>query len=223
MAAVSSEIDVLHIPTPGEQLRRRALGHTGVTLGTGVLIAILVLAAAAPLLAPHDPYAQDLSRRLIPPIWHDAGTWTHALGTDMLGRDYLSRLIYGSRISLLIGFSVIALLIAAIGIYGLIEYSVTTRTHEIGIRMAIGAQSGEIFRMIIGEGLKLSLAGVSIGLLGAAWLGRAGSSLLFRVTPTDPWTFGAVSLLLTAVATAACYFPARRAMKLDPVGALRTE
>ena len=106
MAAVSSEIQVLHVPTPGEQLRRRALGHTGVTLGAGVLIAILVLAIAAPLLAPHDPYAQDLARRLIPPIWHDAGTWMHPLGTDMLGRDYLSRLIYGSRISLLIGFSV---------------------------------------------------------------------------------------------------------------------
>ena len=106
MAAVSSEIQVLHVPTPGEQLRGRALQHTGVTLGAGVLLAILVLAFAAPLLAPYDPYAQDLSRRLIPPIWHDTGTWTHPLGTDMLGRDYLSRLIYGSRISLLIGFSV---------------------------------------------------------------------------------------------------------------------
>ena len=106
MAAVPSEIQVLQVPTPGEQLRRRAFAHTGVTLGAGVLLAILVLAFAAPLLAPYDPYAQDLSRRLIPPIWHDSGTWTHPLGTDMLGRDYLSRLIYGSRISLLIGFSV---------------------------------------------------------------------------------------------------------------------
>jgi len=125
--------------------------------------------------------------------------------------------------SLLAGFSMVALLMAAIGIYGLIQYSVATRTREIGIRMAIGAQTGEIFRMIIGEGLKLSLAGLAVGLLGALWLGRAVSSLLFGVTATDPLTFTIVSLLLTAVATAACYFPARRAMKVEPVVALRQE
>jgi len=125
--------------------------------------------------------------------------------------------------SLLIGFSVVALLMAAIGIYGLIQYSVATRTHEIGIRMAVGAQAGEIFRMIIGEGLKLSLAGLVLGLVGALWLGQAGSSLLFGVTATDPLTFITVSLLLTAAATAACYFPARRAMKVEPIVALRQE
>ena len=125
--------------------------------------------------------------------------------------------------SLLIGFSVVALLMAAIGIYGLIQYSIATRTHEIGIRMAVGAQAGEIFRMIIGEGLKLSLTGLVLGLVGALWLGRAGSSLLFGVTATDPLTFITVSLLLTAVATAACYFPARRAMKVEPMVALRQE
>ena len=125
--------------------------------------------------------------------------------------------------SLLIGFSVVALLMAAIGIYGLIQYSIARRTHEIGIRMAVGAQAGEIFRMIIGEGLKLSLTGLVLGLVGALWLGRAGSSLLFGVTATDPLTFITVSLLLTAVATAACYFPARRAMKVEPIVALRQE
>jgi putative ABC transport system permease protein len=125
--------------------------------------------------------------------------------------------------SLLIGFSVIALLMAAIGIYGLIQYSIVTRTHEIGIRMAVGAQAGEIFRMIIREGLELSLAGLVLGLVGALWLGRAGSSLLFGVTATDPLTFITVSLLLIAVATAACYFPARRAMKVEPMVALRQE
>ena len=125
--------------------------------------------------------------------------------------------------SLLIGFSAVALLMAAIGIYGLIQYSIATRTHEIGIRMAVGAQTGEIFRMIIGEGLKLSLTGLVLGLVGALWLGRAGSSLLFGVTVTDPLTFIAVSLLLTMVAIAACYFPARRAMKVEPVVALRQE
>ena len=123
--------------------------------------------------------------------------------------------------SLLTGFSVVALLMAAVGIYGLIQYSIATRTQEIGLRMAIGAQAGDIFRMIIGEGLTLSLTGVALGLVGAWWLGRAGSSLLFGVTASDPLTFMTVSLLLTAVAVAACYFPARRAMTVDPIVALR--
>ena len=124
--------------------------------------------------------------------------------------------------SLLTGFSVVALLMAAIGIYGLIQYSIAMRTREIGLRMAIGAQAGDIFRMVIREGLVLSLTGVAIGLVGALWLGRAGSSLLFGVSAADPLTITTVSLVLTAVAVAACYFPARRAMKVDPMVALRT-
>jgi putative ABC transport system permease protein len=123
--------------------------------------------------------------------------------------------------SLLTGFSVVALLMAAVGIYGLIQYSVATRIPEIGLRMAIGAQASDIFRMIIGEGLTLSLVGLALGLVGAWWLGRAASSLLSGVTATDPLTFTTVSLLLTAVGAAACYFPARRAMTVDPVVALR--
>jgi putative ABC transport system permease protein len=123
--------------------------------------------------------------------------------------------------SLLTGFSVVALLMAAVGIYGLIQYSVATRTQEIGLRMALGAETGHIFRTIMGEGLTLSLTGVAFGLVGAWWLGRVGSSLLSGVTASDPSTFATVSLLLTAVAIAACYFPARRAMKVDPVVALR--
>ena len=125
--------------------------------------------------------------------------------------------------SLLTGFSVVALLMAAVGIYGLIQYSVATRTQEIGVRMAIGAGAGDIFRMIIGEGLALSLTGLALGLAGAWWLGRAGSSLLLGVTASDPLTFTTVSLLLTAVATAACYFPARRAMIVDPMMAIRDQ
>jgi ABC-type antimicrobial peptide transport system permease subunit len=125
--------------------------------------------------------------------------------------------------SLLTGFSLAALLMAAVGIYGLIQYSIATRTHEIGIRMAVGAEAGEIFRMILGEGLKLSLTGLMLGLLGALWLGRVASSLLFGVAPTDPLTFMVVSSLLVAVAVAACCFPARRAMKIEPIVALRQE
>jgi predicted permease len=137
---------------------------------------------------------------------------------DQLGT-YLTQRRF--QTSLLIGFSIAALLMAAVGIYGLIQYSIATRTQEIGLRMAIGAQAGDIFGMIIGEGLTLSLTGLAIGLVGAWWLGRAGSSLLFGVSATDPLTTVTVSLLLTAVATAACYLPARRAMKVDPIVALR--
>jgi putative ABC transport system permease protein len=110
---------------------------------------------------------------------------------------------------------------AAVGIDGLIQYSVASRTQEIGVRMAIGAQAGDLVRMMIGEGLTLSLTGLALGLVGAWWLGRAGSSLLSGVTASDPLTFTGVSLLLTAVAIAACYFPARRAMTVDPIVALR--
>jgi predicted permease len=125
--------------------------------------------------------------------------------------------------SLLVAFSAVSLLMAAIGIYGLVQYSVATRTQEIGIRLAVGAQAGDIFRMIIGEGLKLSLTGLVLGLVGALWVGRAGSILLFGVAATDPLTFVSVSLVLTGVATAACYFPARRAMKVEPIDALRQQ
>lgn len=125
--------------------------------------------------------------------------------------------------TLLISFALVALLMAAIGIYGLIQYSVAQRTHEIGIRMAIGARTSDVFRMIIGEGLKLTVTGLLIGLGIAIVLGRTASSLLFGVSATDPLTFTAVSLLLIAVATAACYVPARRAMQIDAVTALRQD
>lgn len=102
-------LDTALAPGPGALLRRRVFGHASLMIGLGILAVIFFMAFAAPLLAPHDPYDQDLARRLIPPIWHDKGTWTYPLGTDGLGRDYLSRLIYGSQISLLIGFAVMAI------------------------------------------------------------------------------------------------------------------
>jgi peptide/nickel transport system permease protein len=108
MSAVVAPEELL-APSPAALLRRRVLGHTGLLLGAAVLGVVLFTALAAPLLAPYDPYDQDLARRLIPPIWHAEGTWAHPLGTDMLGRDYLSRLVYGSRISLLIGFAVMVI------------------------------------------------------------------------------------------------------------------
>jgi putative ABC transport system permease protein len=125
--------------------------------------------------------------------------------------------------SLLTGFSVVALLMAAIGIYGLIHYSVATRTREIAIRIAVGARPGDIFRIVVREGLQLSVSGLVLGLAGALLVGRAGSNLLFGVSAADPLTFTAVSLLLTIVAAAACYFPARRATKVEPLVALRQD
>jgi len=123
--------------------------------------------------------------------------------------------------SLLTGFSVVALLLSTIGIYGLIQYSVATRSHEIGLRMALGARAEDIFRMVLREGLLLSVTGLVLGLVGALWLGQVGSSLLFGVTATDPMTFVAVSLLVMVVACAACYVPARRAMRVAPIVALQ--
>lgn len=127
------------------------------------------------------------------------------------------------QVWLLIGFSAVALLMAAIGIYGLIQYATTARTHEIGIRLALGARPAEIFRMTIAEGLKLSLTGLAIGLVGAAWMTSAGASLLYGVSATDPGTFLVVTLLLTVVAALACYGPARRARKVEPAAALRQD
>jgi peptide/nickel transport system permease protein len=96
-------------PSRGALLRRRVVGHAGLMIGAGLLALIVLLALLAPMLAPYDPYAQDLTRRLIPPFWYGKGTWTHPLGTDNLGRDYLSRIIYGARISLLIGVAVMVI------------------------------------------------------------------------------------------------------------------
>jgi len=93
-------------PSPRQIMRRAMLRHKGFLMGLAVIIVVTLLTILAPVLAPHDPYAQDLSQRLIPPVWQAKGTWDHPLGTDNLGRDYLSRLIYGSRVSLLIGLSV---------------------------------------------------------------------------------------------------------------------
>ena len=109
MVDAALQIAEIGQPTAGARVRGRVFGQTSLVLGAAILLAICAIAVLAPALAPHDPYAQDLTRRLIPPLWYPKGDWTHPLGTDNLGRDYLSRTLYGARISLLIGLSVMVI------------------------------------------------------------------------------------------------------------------
>lgn len=107
--SVSPESGLLPEPSPWQRLSRRVLGHHSMTLGVVILGIIVVLAILAPLISPHDPFAQDVSNRLVPPVWFEKGNWSHLLGTDKLGRDYFSRLLYGARVSLTIGLVAVML------------------------------------------------------------------------------------------------------------------
>ena len=148
-----------------------------------------------------------------------------ALGSVRTMEQVISRTTASRRfsISLVSSFAALALVLAAIGIYAVLAYSVARRTHEIGVRVALGARRGDVVRLVLAQGLRVTAAGVIVGVAGALLLTRFIQSLLYGVAPTDPETFAAVLLLLFGVALAASYLPARRAMRVDPMVALRYE
>ena len=122
-----------------------------------------------------------------------------------------------------VSFALVALVLAAIGIYGVMAYAVAQRTTEIGVRMALGATPSEVFRLVVGDGLKLTGIGVAVGVVASLIVARWLTTLLFDVRPGDPWTLAATAGVLLLVAAVACFVPARRATRVDPMVALRAE
>jgi len=141
---------------------------------------------------------------------------TERLVSDSIAAPRFVLLLLGS-------FACVALLLAGLGIYGVMAYSVAQRTQEIGIRIALGSQARDVLRLVVGQGMKLALVGVGIGLAASFGLTRLMSKLLFSVSPTDPLTFAAIVVLLLLIALLACWVPARRATRVDPLVALRCE
>ncbi len=162
-----------------------------------------------------SPIVQRVVRALDPNVQVSVAT----LGKSM------ERWVWFSQVGAMLssGLGILGLFLASVGIYGVMSYSVTQRTHELGIRMALGADKPEILKLILGQGLRITLVGVAVGLMIALAVTRVIAAVLYGVKPTDPATFGGVSLLLTGIAVTASYLPARRATRVDPMVALRYE
>lgn len=155
---------------------------------------------------------------------HELDPSAPVTNTEPLGQVVASSLRDWRFHAILLGiFGALAMLIAAIGVYGVISYSMAQRTHEIGVRMALGAQRRDVMRLVLSQGARLTLVGISVGMLAAFGLTRLMASLLYGVKPTDAVTFASVAILLMSIALLACYIPARRAMGVDPMVALRYE
>jgi putative ABC transport system permease protein len=148
------------------------------------------------------------------PVWK-VRTLEHLLSLNVADRRFV--------LWLMTCFAGLAVLLTALGIYGVVSYTVAQRTHEIGVRMALGAEGRDVLRMVLGRGMRLALMGVGAGLLAAFAVTRLMSGLLYGVSAADPLTYAAVALLLALVALVACYIPARRATRVDPLVALRYE
>jgi ABC-type antimicrobial peptide transport system permease subunit len=175
-------------------------------------ISIVVRADGAPanLAAPLRALVRDLDREV--PVY-SVQTMDERVASSV-GRQRF----YASLIAI---FAAVALILSAVGLYGVIAYAVSQRTHELGVRVALGATGDRISRMVIGEGLVLTAIGIVIGALASVFAGRLVSSLLFGVSSLDPMTIGSVTLVLVAVATLASWLPARRAARVDPLIAMR--
>jgi putative ABC transport system permease protein len=182
-----------------------ATPNTGITIRTATADPAQIMSAVRGEVRASDPIipvfeVQTMQTR------REQGYWQYNLFSGMFS-------VFGG----------VALLLAAIGVYGVISYGVSQRTHEIGVRMALGARGGDVLRMVVVQGVLLTVTGVGIGLVGAFGVTRVIGSMLFGVSPTDPLSFGGIALFLTSVAAVASYIPARRAMRVDPVTALRYE
>jgi ABC-type antimicrobial peptide transport system permease subunit len=180
--------------------------------GGGTFMLVRTESAPEPLLDSLRSTARQMNPEH---VLYSAETMDHVVSTTLAPRRF-SMILLGV-------FALLALLLSSIGIYGVVSYLVGQRTHEIGLRMALGARRADVLRLILANGMKMAFAGVVIGVAAAIALTRLMSSLLYGVSATDPLTFVGVAAVLTLVAAAACCIPARRAMRVDPMVALRHE
>jgi putative ABC transport system permease protein len=192
--------------------RRRSM--QGVAISTARGMSLVVRTAAEPLALAEAVRREAQALDSTVPVF-GVSTAEQTLGQTVAQPRF--------NLILLGAFAVVALLLAAVGIYGILANAVRQRTHEMGIRLALGASPGAVFRLVIGQGMGLAVIGTVVGLGVAFALTRYLASLLYEVKPTDPLTFGGVALLLLGVALLACWIPARRATKVDPMIALRSE